>query len=306
MNKIRQMEKKTKYILYGLGAIAIIGTGAFAYLQYQKALAKTNNNSVSDAFSTASLPLPAPTPTKPNRSTASGGFPLRKGSRGALVKNLQNALIKKFGAGILPRYGADGGFGTETLNALISKGLPAVVTSEVFSKLITSSGGNSIPYSSQSSPEENLSNRLREAIISGSFSRAIDSLKQIKNVPHYQHVGDIFKKERIGATRKTIVTALLYRFPSAAQKKVINNELYRMGLKYDGSKWALKGMHGISIDQLVTIESTKVWDETGQSMNVPKSTVLGEYLDANNGVTEFETLDRKRLFVKTTSISYTS
>jgi hypothetical protein len=39
-------------------------------------------------------------------------------------------------------------------------------------------------------------------------------------------------------------------------------------------------------------------------MMIPKGTIIGEYLDANNGVTEVETLDGKRLFIKTTSISY--
>jgi hypothetical protein len=41
-------------------------------------------------------------------------FPLKKGSKGELVKQLQLAL----GVDKLPRFGADGDFGTETLNAL--------------------------------------------------------------------------------------------------------------------------------------------------------------------------------------------
>ena len=57
-----------------------------------------------------------------NVDTTSGGgtsvpdstFPLKKGSKGALVKNLQLAL----GVDKLPKFGADGDFGTETLNAL--------------------------------------------------------------------------------------------------------------------------------------------------------------------------------------------
>jgi hypothetical protein len=49
---------------------------------------------------------PTPTPTEK--------FPLKKGSKGELVKKLQLAL----GADKLPKYGIDGDFGTETLNAL--------------------------------------------------------------------------------------------------------------------------------------------------------------------------------------------
>ena len=105
--------------------------------------------------------------------------------------------------------------------------------------------------------------------------------------------------------RKTLVTALLSRFNSSTKKKQINAELYRIGLKYDGTQWALSGIYGVAIDQLITIKPTHIWDDDGRKMNVPTATILGEYLDANNGVTEFETLDRRRLFVKTTSISYT-
>lgn len=46
--------------------------------------------------------------------TSQAEFPLKKGSKGALVKQLQLAL----GVDKLPRFGADGDFGTETLNAL--------------------------------------------------------------------------------------------------------------------------------------------------------------------------------------------
>ena len=116
----------------------------------------------------------------------------------------------------------------------------------------------------------------------------------------------VFKQTRIGFVRKTLVTALLDRFNSTSEKKQLNQQFYRIGLKYDGSKWSLSGISGAVIDQLVTIEPTKIWDESGRSLQVPRATILGEYLDANNGVTEFETLDRRRLFVKTTSISYTS
>jgi hypothetical protein len=133
---------------------------------------------------------------------------------------------------------------------------------------------------------------------------ASTALKQIKNVSGYTAVNTIFKKTRINFVRKTLVTALLDRFNSSSKKKQINAELYRIGLKYDGSQWALSGFYGLGIDQLITIEPTHIWDDEGRKMNVPIATILGEYLDANNGVTEFETLDRRRLFVKTTSISY--
>lgn len=299
------MEKKTKYILVGLGVVAV-GTGAYFYFQQQKK--KRNQTSdFTEAITTNSLPLPAPTTSSSSSSGSSNsGFPLKKGSRGTLVTNLQNALIKKYGASILPRYGADGGFGSETVSALISKGLPTTISSEVFTQIVLSSGSSSTSSGGSTTTSSSISSSLHSAITKDNISSAIAALKNIKDVTGYTSVNSVFKQTRIGFVRKTLVTALLDRFNSTSEKKQLNEQFYRIGLKYDGSKWSLSGMLGAVSDQLITIEPTKIWDESGRSLQVPRATILGEYLDANNGVTEFETLDRRRLFVKTTSISYTS
>lgn len=299
------MEKKTKYILVGLGVVAV-GTGAYFYFQQQKK--KRNQTSdFTEAITTNSLPLPAPTTSSSSSSGSSNsGFPLKKGSRGTLVTNLQNALIKKYGASILPRYGADGGFGSETVSALISKGLPTTISSDVFTQIVLSSGSSPTSSGGSTTTSSSISSSLHSAITKDNISSAIAALKNIKNVTGYTSVNSVFKQTRIGFVRKTLVTALLDRFNSTSEKKQLNQQFYRIGLKYDGSKWSLSGISGAVIDQLVTIEPTKIWDESGRSLQVPRATILGEYLDANNGVTEFETLDRRRLFVKTTSISYTS
>ncbi|MBL4625903.1 MAG: hypothetical protein JKY42_12305 [Flavobacteriales bacterium] len=297
------MEKKTKYILVGLGVVAV-GTGAFFYFQQQK----KKRNSVSDftdAITSNNIPLPAPTSSS-SSSSSSSGFPLKKGSRGTLVTNLQNALIKKYGASILPKYGADGGFGTETVNALIAKRFPTTITSEIFTQILLSSGSSSSGSSSSSNSASSIASSLHSAITSDSISKAISALKKIKGISGYSTVNSIFKETRIGFVRKTMVTGLLDRFNSTSEKKKINEQFYRIGLKYDGSKWSLSGIAGTLLDQLATIESTKIWDKSGRSLQVPKATILGELLDANDGVTEFETLDRRRLYVKTTSISYVS
>ena len=295
------MEKKTKYLLVGLGVVTV-GAGTFLYLQNQKKKKQNANDTIADSFTSSSLPIPAPTTSTNSGGSSSSGFPLKKGSRGTLVTNLQNALIKKYGPSILPKYGADGGFGTETVNALLAKGFPTTITSELFSRLVIGSGGTS--YSTNSSSSSSISKALHSAILNNSLSSALQALKNIKDVAGYTAVNTIFKKTRVALVRKTLVTALLSRFNSSTKKKQINAELYRIGLKYDGNQWALSGVYGIAIDQLITIEPTHVWDDDGRKMNVPTATILGEYLDANNGVTEFETLDRRRLFVKTTSISY--
>jgi hypothetical protein len=47
-----------------------------------------------------------------------GRFPLKKGSKGELVTRLQTALLK-IDSKSLPKYGADGDYGTETENAVL-------------------------------------------------------------------------------------------------------------------------------------------------------------------------------------------
>lgn len=55
-------------------------------------------------------------------------FPIAKGSQGDLVKKLQNALIKTYGAGCLPKFGADGKWGNETEACLKKHNEPTVIT----------------------------------------------------------------------------------------------------------------------------------------------------------------------------------
>lgn len=297
------MEKKTKYILLGLGVVTL---GAGAYVYYLKKKKREQNNSDFTQAITANNLSALPPSNNTSSSSSSRSFPLRKGSSGSLVKNLQDALIKKYGASILPKYGADGSFGLETQNALLSKGLPTSIDSETYTSLLLSSGSSNTSSSSSSVSASSIATTIYNAILKRSLSSAIKGLKQIKSVSDYTAVNTHFKKKRIGLVRMTLVTALLSTFSSTAQKKQVNQEFYRIGLKYDGSKWSLSGIYGVEIDQLVAIENTKVWDKHGSGMMIPKGTIIGEYLDANNGVTEVETLDGKRLFVKTTSISYIS
>jgi hypothetical protein len=64
---------------------------------------------------------PPNTNTNPNPNppvvTRNDNFPLKKGSYGARVKELQLVLLK-YDANALSQYGVDGDFGTETENAL--------------------------------------------------------------------------------------------------------------------------------------------------------------------------------------------
>mgnify|MGYP006271579515 CR=1 FL=1 len=64
-------------------------------------------------------PTPKETPKESPRETtqSSVGFPIKKGSKGAKVKELQTLILRK-DPKALPKYGVDGDFGSETEGAL--------------------------------------------------------------------------------------------------------------------------------------------------------------------------------------------
>ncbi len=305
------MEKKTKYILLGLGVVAV-GTGAYLYIENQKKQKASNNQSLINALTDGSasfpdLPLTTQQANIPNAPTTSTspkeGFPLKKGSKGSLVTNLQNALIKKYGSQILPKYGADGSFGNETLNALKTKGFPSSVDSNTYTQILLSSGssGASSFTTSHSQSKSSLANTIHSAILGRNFSKAMNVLGQIQSVNDYILVNTHFKKKKVGLVSMTLVTALLSVFRSNHERQQLTQAFYRIGLKYNGSQWSLSGLDGLEY-QLTTIVPTKVWDQNGATLQVPVGTTLGTYVDAHNGVTEIETMDGNRIFVKTTTI----
>ena len=62
-------------------------------------------------------PTPTLTPTPTPTPTTSAGFPIKKGSKGAKVRELQEYLLR-IDSKSLPRFGADGSFGSETEGAV--------------------------------------------------------------------------------------------------------------------------------------------------------------------------------------------
>lgn len=76
-----------------------------------------NTNSTTTDKPVVNKPKP-PVGKKP-RVRGNDNFPLKRGSYGPKVKELQNALLR-YNSKILPKYGADSSFGKETENALLS------------------------------------------------------------------------------------------------------------------------------------------------------------------------------------------
>lgn len=202
--KKKKKNNKGKYILIGLVVLALVGGGTFLFFKQRKEKQQALADNLFD-------PQPPTLPSIPTQTTSSSTtvsnakFPLKRGSSGQLVKNIQKALIAKFGRKILPKYGADGHWGSEMQSALKKLKLPTTITSQMFNQILTS-----------------------------------------------------------GALQLT----------------------------------------GFDSEQLQTTTKTTIWNRKGKKLTVPAHTILGEFVDAKNGVTQFRTLDNQLLFIHTKNISY--
>lgn len=267
-----------------VAAIAVSAAGILGYFGWQYWKKRKSNNQAVDldealktvsTSSTTSIPEPyIPTTSKPNKTSGSktgntspstSAFPLKKGSKGEKVKQLQEALIDKYGRSILPKYGADGDFGTETVNALKKAGLPATVNESTFNVLVQGT-------SAQPTDATALGKELFAATKAKDFNKAIAVLKKMDSTDDYAAANEVFKSVPLGAVRQTIVNGLLNTFSQAGQKEKIRFEFLRMGLQYDGEKWSLSGLDGLPI---MTVMPATIWINAVKGVKVPARMVLG-------------------------------
>lgn len=232
------------------------------------------------------------TAASPDNNTRTSSFPLKKGSRGENVRLLQQALITKYGKAVLPRFGADGDFGSETLAALKKAGLPEVITQSIFNVLTQESRPDST----------SIGKDLYNAASTKNYNKIISLLKQLQSVDDYTSASEEFKKYRLGSVRQTLVNGLLSTFTSTTQKEAIRMEFLRMGLQYDGNKWSLSGFDGRPI---VTQEATTVWINATDGVPVPARMVLGAEVSRRLDYTLFENNGRYFL-VHTKAVQYLS
>lgn len=298
---------KAKYILLGLlGVVAVAGTAYYFISRKPKGGGDLDLN-VSEVPSKAPHTSSASSGGGSPRPTSSG-FPLKKGSRGQLVRNLQAALVKKYGASILPKWGIDGQWGSEVTAALVSKGFPTVIDADEFTRIVSSKKSSSSTKSSSKKKKFDplkVSDYLHSAIEKDDFSRAMKVFGWIHTTKGYTRVNTYFKERRVnGGVRKTLVNALLSRFSSTSEKKELNSQFYRIGLKYNGRQWSLSGLGQALCDQIKAVRDTEVWNQAGKLLKVPAETVLGEFIKAKKGITKFKTLDDKILFTNTRCICY--
>lgn len=226
-------------------------------------------------------------------SSRNDDFPLKKGSKGDAVKQLQQGLISKYGASILPKYGADGDFGSETLAALKKKGLPAVVTESVFNVITQGGDGGG-------SDDITLAEQLHKAAENKNFSNATSLLKKIGSKEQYQQVSNSFMQTRLRGVRQTLVNGMLSSFTNESQKSQIRMEFIRMGLQYRNNKFSLSGFNG---KPLVTKVPATVWSSPTQSVQVPAMMVVGNEVTTRLDYTLFEN-NGKYYLIKTETVKY--
>jgi hypothetical protein len=320
--KINIMEQKTKVLLWvGGGAIAIVG----GYLLYDKFKhdSKKNLGDDIDNLIASGGALPAPssslTTSKPSggskpkkTAVAYNVFPLKYGSKGTTVRDLQTALNKHYGT----KIDVDGDWGDQTRDALKAKGLPTTIDVQALAKITAGTYGKKADSGSNKKDEKKDDKKpsvshaqialdLERALEINDINGTIRALSKIKGIMNYIKVNEKFKNRNVGNYNKaTIPTALNRVFPEDPERKRYRSQLYTIGLKWKNDKWALAGFSGTPSGRLITIERAKVWNATGKFMVVPRSTIIGTFISARNGLTEFQTLDGKQLYINTTQIKY--
>lgn len=224
----------------------------------------------------ATTPPPAPDPAKTTPADTPA-FPLVKGSKGDKVKNVQEALIRKYGKPALPKDGANGVFGAELEAALKKLNLPDKINETLYHVLVQ--------------PVQldfyNTARLLNSAANSKNHANAIKILKTLKSVEDYKNVNKFFLSFFTNGVRQKLVGGMLGAFKTEAQKDSIRFEFTRMGLKYDGNKWSLSGLDD-SAPTLITTGETRVWRNSTTSVPVPANMVLGRLVVKRGDHTVFE------------------
>jgi hypothetical protein len=277
---------RKKIVLIGIGTLAVGVAGYFGWQWWKK----RKEEKMTTAFDEPSSP-PAenflPVPKQPILQRKDD-FPLKKGSRGERVKALQDIIIAKYGKALLPKYGADGDFGSELVAALKKLNLPESIDESTYQVLIK---GNAIDA-------KVVAQNLYKAAITANFNQVLFTLKAMKSKQDYTAVSEVFKNLRIQGVRKTLVNGLLDAFKDENQKQQIRLEFTRMGLNYNGDKWSLSGLDGIT---LITTTPSIVWESPTSGYKVPANMVLGKEITERGGFCVFEN-DNKRFLIERKSV----
>jgi peptidoglycan hydrolase-like protein with peptidoglycan-binding domain len=284
--------KGKKVVLIGLGVLATGTLGYFGWHWW-----KGRKEKAAEQEETPDLDLTPPsknsfTPhvTAPTRND---DFPLKKNSKGARVKQVQEVLISKLGKDSLGKAGADGDFGSKTEAALVKAGYPTSIDENTFNVIVQGDSG--------SFDVNGIATELYNAATKKDFPNAIKSLQKLKSKEDYTSVSESFKNNyRVNGVHQTLVNGMLGSFTDEKQKQSIRLQFTRMGLNYDGKKWSLSGLETASI---ITKQATIVWEHPRKGIKVPANMVLGKEVTQRGQHTLFEN-NGKHFLVETKTINY--
>lgn len=296
----QQPKSRKKAILISLGVIAATVGGWFGWQYYKRKKQENSSAEKSEPDSEKEPSKYAAPPSTYNTPRTimpvrNDNLPLKKGSKGERVRQLQQALISKYGKSILPVYGADGDFGKEMTAALEKLKLPVVVDESLFN--ILTKGGGALDAKA-------VAKEFSEAINEKNIDKAKVALAKLKTTADYTAVSDILKTTHyFNGVRKTLVNALLDGFSDEKDKDEIRLEFRRIGLKYDGKKWSLSGIESRLI---ITTVPTEIIDPRHRvKVKVPANMVLGRFIRTIQDWTQFKSLQaNKKLIVKTSTIQF--
>ena len=308
------------YAGVGLGVIAL-GVGAYYLFFHEKESA--NDFKEFTPLPESNKPTITQSSSQPKNTSSSSytppkppaGFPLKKGSRGALVKQLQEALIASYGKSILPKYGADGDFGSETVSALTKKGYPTVIDEITFNKIINafsvSTSSVQTPTTTSTTLKTTITNdqaiQIASELIANIKAKkpieVMTALLKIKNVADYSLVNEPFKTFALDGHNQSIVNGVLSAWDEDYIKVQFKSRFLQIGLKYNASdnKWSLSGFPS---PRLITTCETIIRNKKGYCLSVPASTIIGHEKCSAAGITSFTTFDGQELTVPKKHVRY--
>jgi peptidoglycan hydrolase-like protein with peptidoglycan-binding domain len=290
-----------KIVAIAMGAGVVIGAG-FLVREYLISRKDAAFNYSTDTKKTKSIlpPQKKTQKTLPAPPTVTPGFPLKKGSSGLKVMQLQQSLAKMLGDETFKNYGGiDGKFGPGTENGLKAAGYGIVVDEATFN---TITGGSSMPG------KNSVAQAIYDAAQSANLQAALTALKRINNVREYTVADEQYKTltKANGLVRKTIVNDLLnYAFDgNDTAKDQIKDEFIRIGLKLNSSTgvWSLSGLNPPGT--IITLVPTFIVDAGGRSMLIGRNVILGQQVQVKNGYTWFKSIDNTVAAVPSSDIKY--
>lgn len=287
---------------YGIGALAVGGAIYFTAKTILKKKEEPENLepevSIVSSVKKSIKTLPA----------GNDDFPLKYGSMGMRVRQLQTSLQRILGAALMNQYTkVDGDFRSGTENALKAAKLPTVVDETTFNRLTAGTPALTIP-----SPHE-IGRKLYEAAKAKNFDAVISQLRMLSSVSDYSAANTTFKNAQVFSVAKSIVTYLLDdAFSSnSTSKEALRAEFLRMGLKSSASdpiheegKWSLSGIR--KFKDVITLVDTYVIASGDKKIRVSKNTILGEETAISNGMTYFKAIDQKEYSAPTAHLKYVS